>query len=110
LRHITGGDNNPDCQLGAFAPSYRVALSLAAGPAVPAIACFARLCTSEDRTPYQEPFPFSPVTSVSDDEGEYILRSQLSRENHQLFFEISTAEVQILSRAIFARCIRRWIS
>jgi hypothetical protein len=48
-----------------------VALSLAAGPAVPAIACFARLIAFGTGLRIQEPFPFPPVTSVPDDERKY---------------------------------------
>jgi hypothetical protein len=51
-------------------------------PAVPAIACFARLFRVRGRTPYQEPFPISPVTFVPDDEGKYTRRAADSRKKN----------------------------
>jgi hypothetical protein len=42
VRNTTGGDSNPD-RCWAFFRPVRVAWSLAAGPAVPALDCFARL-------------------------------------------------------------------
>jgi hypothetical protein len=110
LQHITGGDNNPDCLLGVFAPASRVALSLAAGPAVPAIACFARHFSSEDRTPYQEPFPFSPVTSVPDDPRNIQRRPHLPEENQNHRGAVIHRGTQDDSIHELARCINRWKS
>jgi hypothetical protein len=110
LRHITGGDNNPDCLLSVFAPVSRVALSLAAGPAVPAIACFARLCTSEDRTPYQEPFPFSPVTSVPDDARKYTQDRPIPEEKFAQKERRIRPGVQTVASQKVVGCIKRWIN
>jgi hypothetical protein len=71
-RCATGGDVNPDCSLsGAFATiSFGWPRRWPPAPAVPAIDCFARLTVAwKPDSVRQEPFPFSSITSVFDDEG-----------------------------------------
>ena len=95
---------------GVFAPVSRVALSLAAGPAVPAIACFARLIAFGTELRIQEPFPFPPVTSVPDDEGKYIAIKGISRENSQRRQLLIHHTSQPIEKPSVARCITRWKS
>jgi hypothetical protein len=70
--------------MGRFSARSRVALPLAAGPAVPAIACFARLFGTGLRI--RSLLLFRRVTCVPDDEGKYTDNAKIPAEKSQEWF------------------------
>jgi len=73
VRHATGGDNNPDCLLGVFAPGISGGLVAGRRPGRARHWLLRTACFTRAGLRSQEPFPFSPVSFLPDDERKYTL-------------------------------------
>ena len=113
LRNGSGSVSDAACCLFARRCGRMRCLRTCRWPPTPAVPAFCLLRTAQllrrSRTPYQEPFPFSPVSFPPDDEGKYIEDLTNHLRNPHIARAVIHRDSQPSTCARLAWCKTRWI-